>query len=309
MELNRAKRLEIEDKQIFDRFFNDFPPKISEFSFTNLFIWRNHYNFRFMEWEDHLLIFSEEYLKKWKKPLSNMDNVIFFLPPIGPEPEQIIIELFKVQSDIEIHRVPEDLSGRVKTSKKFNALNLEIIEDRNNWDYVYEKQNLINLPGNKFRQKRRWLNKFFESHDYDFNLINEDWIEPCRQLQIEWCDRNECQSNEDLMEEQNAIDDSLKYFFDLKLNGGILCVDGKCVGYTFGEMLNKDTAVIHIEKAHAEYEGSYQAINNLFLKNCCESDATYINREQDLGISGLRRAKESYKPHHMVKKHVIYQKF
>jgi hypothetical protein len=71
-------------------------------------------------------------------------------------------------------------------------------------------------------------------------------------------------------------------------------------------MLNDNTLVIHIEKAHAEYEGAYQAINNLFLKNCC-IEATYVNREQDLGIEGLRRAKESYKPIRLIKKSIIYQ--
>jgi len=72
-------------------------------------------------------------------------------------------------------------------------------------------------------------------------------------------------------------------------------------------MLNKDTMVIHIEKGHMEYSGAYQAINNAFLKYCCE-DAVFVNREQDLGIPGLRRAKESYKPHHMVKKSILYRK-
>ena len=70
-------------------------------------------------------------------------------------------------------------------------------------------------------------------------------------------------------------------------------------------MSNKETLVIHIEKAHINYEGAYQAINNLFLKNCCET-AIFINREQDLGISGLRNAKESFKPHNMVKKYIIH---
>ena len=83
-------------------------------------------------------------------------------------------------------------------------------------------------------------------------------------------------------------------------------MDDKCVGYTLGEMLNNETVVIHIEKAHIDYEGSYQAVNNLFLKNCCET-AIFINREQDLGISGLRKAKESYKPHYMVKKSIIFK--
>ena len=84
-------------------------------------------------------------------------------------------------------------------------------------------------------------------------------------------------------------------------------MDNNCAAYTFGEMLNETTMVVHIEKAHMEYEGSYQAINNFFLKNCC-NNAIFVNREQDLGVQGLRRAKESYKPVRMVRKNIIYRK-
>ncbi|MFO8017057.1 MAG: phosphatidylglycerol lysyltransferase domain-containing protein [Promethearchaeia archaeon] len=72
-------------------------------------------------------------------------------------------------------------------------------------------------------------------------------------------------------------------------------------GIHFGERLNETTSVIHIEKAHIKFQGSYQAINQLFVKHCC-GEIKYINREQDLGVQGLRRAKESYKPVFMVKK-------
>jgi len=116
-----------------------------------------------------------------------------------------------------------------------------------------------------------------------------------------------CTEDESLEAEQEAIYEALNNFNTLGYSGGILCVEDKCAAYTFGEMLNERSLVIHIEKAHMEYEGSYQAITNLFLKNCCV-DTLYVNREQDLGIEGLRRAKESYKPLKMVKKSIIYQK-
>ena len=116
-----------------------------------------------------------------------------------------------------------------------------------------------------------------------------------------------CEEDENLSEEKIAIYEALDNFNELNYTGGLLCVDDKCVAYTFGEKLNSDTLVIHIEKANVEYEGSYQAINNLFLKECFD-DIKFVNREQDLGILGLRKAKESYKPHHMVKKSILYQK-
>jgi len=115
-----------------------------------------------------------------------------------------------------------------------------------------------------------------------------------------------CTEDESLEAEQDAIYEALNNLDKLGFSGGLICVDDKCAAYSFGEMLNEKTLVIHIEKAHSEYEGSYQAINNLFLKNCCV-DVIYVNRQQDLGIEGLRRAKESYKPINMIKKSIIFK--
>jgi hypothetical protein len=307
MNLSSARQIEIEDKKLFNGYFEKFQPEISEFTFTNLFIWKNYYNFLFLESDNHLIVFSQNYFKNWKKSISNLDEGVFFLPPIGPTPDKLIINIFKQFDNIEFHRVPRDVLEKTIRKPEFQDLNLEIHEDRMNWDYIYEIESLIDLPGNKFRQKRRWLNKFLENYNYEFNIIMNDLIDKALELQLEWCDQNECQSNEDLIEEQKAIKTALEHFNDLGIFGGIIGVDNKCVAYTLGEMINKDTIVIHIEKAHIEYEGSYQAINNLFLKEFGKN-ANYVNREQDLGIPGLRRAKEAYKPIRMVEKSIIYHK-
>ena len=307
MDLDKAKPIEIEDKVLFDRFLLEFPPLNSEFTFTNLFIWRDYYDFKFMEYNDHLLIFSDTYFKKWRKPISDCENCFLFLTPIGPNPKKMIIDLFKTIKNLEIHRVVDENFKDITDREEFKTLNLVYQEDRNNWDYVYSKEELLNLAGNKYRQKRRWLKKFLEQYDYDFKFLTEDLMDEALKLQLEWCDQSECQSHEDLVEEQKAIQYSFDYFTELGIQGGILLVDGHCVAYTFGEKLNENTMVVHIEKAHANYEGAYQAINNFFLKECCKT-VKYINREQDLGIPGLRRAKEAYKPICMVEKSIIYRK-
>ena len=308
MDLSTGKPIEITDKKLFDEYFHKYPPEISEFTFTNLFMWRNYYNFLFMEFKEHIILFSNDYLKNRKKPInSDSKDYIYFFPPIGPSPDKIIIELFENLGNIEIHRVPEDICEKLTEIEKFNNLNLVCLEDRNNWDYVYNKDEILNLAGNKYRQNRRWLQKFLTNYNYDFKLLTENLIEKSKELQLEWCVMRACTEDESLEAEQEAIYEALNNFSTLGFNGGLLCVDDKCAAYTFGEMLNNKTLVIHIEKAHMEYDGAYQAINNLFLKNCC-ADTIYVNREQDLGIEGLRRAKESYKPLNMVKKSIVYQK-
>ncbi|TXT65107.1 MAG: hypothetical protein BAJALOKI3v1_130011 [Promethearchaeota archaeon] len=308
MDLERAKKIELSDKEKFDSYFQKYPPEISEFTFTNLFAWQNYYHSLYIENEDHLIVFSNDFLGKWKSSKKNSDDVLFFFPPIGKNPEQVILDLFTKLPKCEIHRVPESLISILQDMEEFKKLNLAIEEDRANWDYMYDKEDLIALEGNKYRSKRRLLERFLEQYDYEFHLVTEDWLEKCRSLQNKWCIINECQSNEDLEQEQIAIDRFLDHYTDLDYNGGLLLVDGKPAGYTFGEMLNEDTNVIHIEKAHTYYEGSYQAINNMFLKNCCDENAKFVNREQDLGVPGLRKAKESYHPKYMVKKYIVYQK-
>jgi hypothetical protein len=308
MDLSTGKPIEITDKSLFDGFFRNYPPENSEFTFTNLFMWRNYYNFFFMEFKKHLILFSYDYLKKRRNPINNDSNdYIYLFPPIGPSPDEMIFELFENIRNIEIHRVPEIVCEKLMKNETFNRLNLNCLEDRNNWDYVYNKEENLNLAGNKYRQNRRWLQKFFSNYDYDFKILTEDLIEKSKELQLEWCVMRACTEDESLEAEQEAIYEALNNYDILGFSGALVCVKDKCAAYTFGEMLNDKTLVIHIEKAHMEYEGSYQAINNLFLKNCC-ADAVYVNREQDLGIEGLRRAKESYKPLKMVKKSIIYQK-
>jgi len=307
MDLSTGKPIEITHKKLFDEYFQKYPPENSEFTFTNLFMWRKYYNFLFLEYKGHIILFSHDYLKNHRKPINtDSEDYIYFFSPIGPNPDEIIIELFENISNIEIHRVPEKICKKLTQNEKFNQLNMDHLEDRNNWDYVYNKEEILNLAGNKYRQNRRWLQKFLNNYDYDFKVITGDLVEKCKELQLEWCIIRACTEDESLEAEQEAIYEALDNFEALGFSGGLLCVEDKCAAYSFGEMLNDGTLVIHIEKAHTEYEGAYQAINNFFLKSCYE-DAIYVNREQDLGIEGLRRAKESYKPINMIKKSIIFK--
>jgi len=307
MDLDSANEINLNDQALFNSYFQKFPPETSEFTFTNLYMWRNFYGFNFMEWREHLLLFSRDIFEAKKIPTSGNKKTLYFFPPIGPNPAEIIVSLFENLKEVEFHRVPEGISEKIRNHNMFSSLSIGILEDRDNWDYVYEVENLKNLPGNRYRQNRRWLNKFLENYDYEFKILTENEVELCKKLQLEWCILRQCEDDEELKEEEQAIYDALDNFLELGFQGALICVDDKCAAYTFGEMLNTDTMVIHVEKAHMEYEGAYQAINNLFLKNNFK-DVLYVNREQDLGVLGLRRAKESYKPLRMEKKSIIYRK-
>jgi len=307
MDLDSANEINLKDQALFNSYFQKFPPVTSEFTFTNLYMWRNFYGLNFIEWKEHLLLFSRDIFKKKKDSASGNKNSLYFFPPIGPNPIEIIISLFKDFKDLEFHRVSEIITNTIQNNADYQKLNLQILEDRDNWDYVYEAENLKSLPGNRYRQNRRWLNKFLENYKYEFKILTENEVSLAKKLQLEWCILRQCEDDESLKEEELAIYDALNNYSTLGFHGALICVDDKRVAYTFGEMLNAETLVIHVEKAHMDYEGAYQAIGNLFLKNDFKN-VLYVNREQDLGVPGLRRAKESYKPLRMEKKSIIYRK-
>jgi hypothetical protein len=122
-------------------------------------------------------------------------------------------------------------------------------------------------------------------------------------MQDRWCEARNCGEEPSLCAEYRAVRAAFRRFEDFGLLGGVVRVDGCVQAFAIGEALNRDTAVVHFEKAMTEYRGLYQLINQRF----CISELDgfrFVNREQDLGIPGLRKAKESYHPHHMVDKYV-----
>ena len=119
-----------------------------------------------------------------------------------------------------------------------------------------------------------------------------------------WCGQRNCETGVDdsLLCERQAICDALAQFAELDYKGLMISVDGRIVALTFGEMVNKDTVVVHVEKAFSEYRGLYPLINQEF-QNYYWQDAKYVNREEDMGLDGLRAAKRSYYPEYMLKKY------
>ncbi|UCC68759.1 MAG: DUF2156 domain-containing protein, partial [Armatimonadota bacterium] len=123
-------------------------------------------------------------------------------------------------------------------------------------------------------------------------------------LQDRWCDEKHCDLVATLRAEARAVKEVLERFDRLGVSGGCIEVEGRIEAFTLGELLNPETVVLHIEKANAAFHGLYQVVNQRFLEEAW-LEVRYVNREQDLGVPGLRRAKESYRPEHMVEKFVV----
>ena len=175
--------------------------------------------------------------------------------------------------------------------------------DRDYADYLYLRTDLAALAGKKFQSKRNHVNKFKRTYNYEYTPITPDRIQECMDLETEWCKANNCDQHEGTGNERRALVYALHNFEELGLTGGILHVDGKIAAFTFGMPINQDTFGIHVEKADTSIDGAYAMINYEFANHISEQ-YVYLNREEDLGIEGLRKAKLSYQPAIILEKYV-----
>ncbi len=290
------KPIEIGHKEIFNRFFKQDPPLVSELTFTNLFIWRHRYHPLWTRHKGCLLIILEP-----------NEAPPFGLPPIGTGDKSRAIdilcgELRRTTPEPRICRLSEGFVGKHVDENRYT-----IQTDRDNSDYIYAASDLIKLAGRKYHRKKNHLNRFLKNYTFEYRDLDIDLVECFLDMQEEWCQMRECVEDPDLHSEDYAIYTALTHFEELDYKGGAICIDTKIEAFSLGEALNENTAVIHIEKANPEIPGLYTAMNQRFCKNTW-ARMEYINREQDLGIEGLRKAKESYYPHHMVYKYTIRPK-
>jgi hypothetical protein len=284
-------KISLESKEIFNKYFSKHQIEISEYTFTNLFAWRNTRTIQYAEFNGGFLILADNGREK------------YFMPPLGFEDYKEIV-CFLLDYGI-INNVADSIKRVCETRiKSIENSGLKIVEDRDNFDYVYASNDLASLKGRKYSSKRNFIYNFFNEYDAEYRKYESRYRDECISLCELWLDKK---SHEDrsLHDEYLAIKELLNNKDDLDATGGVLIVEGKVEAFAFGEKLNDTTYVIHFEKANPDLKGIYQAINKLFIENEILGKYDYVNREQDLGIPGIRKAKESYFPYQMVKKYIV----
>ena len=178
-------------------------------------------------------------------------------------------------------------------------------EERAYFDYIYTQESLATLHGRQLSGKRNHINAFKKQYpDWSFEQITADNIAECWQMNEEWSARNELSLGSGLLKENSALKSAFDHFFEENLVGGLIRANGKVIAYSMGHPLNSDTFVVHFEKAFDEIRGAYQMINQQFALHCCQG-YTYVNREDDTGSEGLRKAKLSYLPYLLLKKYNV----
>ncbi len=288
MEKQEFKEIKLEDKTLFDKYFEKYPGEISEFSFVNLFSWRKFRKHKFCEFENHLVIAS-------------FSGDLKIYEPVGENSAEIMQKLAKMFPEAHFERVSE------KTAQVMKEKEYSIYEQRDTDDYVYSTEDMRELKGRKYEHKRTFINQY-EKNNPRTELLSENNIGKCMELQKKWfSEKGENEKNEILHAENEAILETLENFRGLDLIGACIFIGEEIQGFAIGEKLNNSTVVEHTEKADTKYKGAYQYLLREFAKSVPDK-YIYINREQDLGILGLRKAKMGCLPVKMIKQFRIEYK-
>jgi hypothetical protein len=274
------KPITLDDQPLFERYLSQYPPTVSELTFADIFCRTELRHFLYCEYEGHLLV-----------SFRSSDSCFSLLAPVGPHPERIIRENFDGLCRYTWARIDEELAGKLQ--------DLPLQFDRENSDYLYSLEELRTLAGKKYDGKRNFIKRMAKLNPQVRELSKESALD-CIRVQEEWLEGQ--QDNPTARDESTAFMKAMQHFGELALRGIGVFVEEKLIGFAIGESLNPTTYVEHFEKGLSDYIGIYPFLLNAFAK-AVPAPFTLLNREQDKGIEGLRKSKESWNPTGLVKKY------
>ena len=287
------KPLRLEDKPEVDRFLRSGGERGCEFSFANLYIWGRQ---TAAVLGGRLVLFSQ----------FNRKSVYPF--PVGDGDLKPVVDA--VMADAAERGIPCRLTGLVGEEKDLlEALypgRWQFYCARDSFDYVYDIHALADLQGKKLQKKRNHFHRFQQAHpDYTVQPLTAENTALAEAFAADWYARRLAEDPQaDLHLERRALTKALAHREDLGMEGLLLLDGGEVLAMTLGNPLNGDTFDVNFEKARSDVDGAYAAINREFARYLRDRhpELRFLNREEDLGMEGLRRAKLSYKPHHLVEK-------
>lgn len=284
-----------------NKYFDLVDYKACEYNFMTLFMWQHNFNTHVMEKDNTMYVFGKDNKgmfsivpisinKRWERDLEHLENIFNKCFE-----EKIVIRSAPKEY---VDFIKEDYPGRFK-----------VISDRDSFDYLYDADSLKTLSGRKYHSKKNHFNAFMKEYGDRFEyrrLSSESEFEEVQNLMKNWA--NSKGEIDETMEIENEAVKKVLYNYDKHrdLKIGSIYIDGKMEAFTFATMLRKDTVQVHTEKANAEIRGLYAAINKIFLEKEYP-DVSFVNREDDLGLESLRKAKLSYKPIELVEKYTLIE--
>lgn len=282
----------IQEKEFFDSHYALYPQSHSDNTFTNMVCWMHYAKYEFARVRGSLVLSSTiAGERKYRCPIG---------PPDGELLEEVMHLAAEEGGDHPFMVMGEEGRSRLRDFYP----EIPLLESRDMADYVYRTMDLAELKGKRYQNIRKEVNRFRERCSYAVEEIGRDNIAEVEDFLLRWCDWRDCDSSPVLAAEREAVLFAIHHFARLKLSGLLIRVEHEVGAISIFEPLNRDTIVVHFEKGLPDCEGIYKAIN---METAARLKGRYpfINRESDLGIVGLRIAKERYHPSHMVPVYLV----
>ena len=303
--------ISLDKQKLYNKYFAITPEQSADYTFMNLFGLKDIYMLEWAFTEKLVWIRQRSPYTIYWAPVGDWFNTNFCndMSPCEISKESII-------------RIPKELA---LFWEKYTKISVKEVRDE--WEYLYDVDELINLSGKKFHNKKNLYNQFIKN-DFEYKNIdieNEEMIKDIFEFEKKW-EINEMESNnnsEEIKTECEAFDKNKLLTHEVRaeadimminslinnwreidgITGGVIYINKKIAAYTIADFTMRDTIVVHSERGDRDYKGSYQAINRLFLENNKREGYKFVNREQDVGDLGLRKAKLSYNPVKFVEKY------
>ncbi|NBH13957.1 DUF2156 domain-containing protein [Lachnospiraceae bacterium] len=293
------QKIKLEDKERISAYLEKKVYRSCDLVFPNIYLWSRKYPTKYAVVEDTLIF----------QGIAENGAPSVTFPAGGQEQTRRALQALRQwfrerQTGFRMHLVqPKEF----ELLESWYPHTFQINYNRDIADYVYETEKLTSLAGKKLHGKRNHVNRFLENNpEWVYEPITPQNVEECFQMALKWREEMQCEIDVEKRDEMCVTLNALRLMEELELKGGLLRIrpQGEVIAFTIGEPLDKDTFVVHIEKAFAQIQGAYPMINQQFVLHEAQS-YKYVNREEDTGAEGLRKAKLSYRPAFLVEKGVV----
>ncbi|CAJ37961.1 DUF2156 domain-containing protein [Methanocella arvoryzae] len=287
LSLDDFKPVTLDDADFFRQYYSRYPQVHSDNTFTNMTCWNHYANYSYAKVDDNVIL------------ASTIDGVTKFRPPIGPYNPDLTRDLVSLAAETGEEEPIILIDPASASLISYVYPDMEMSLDRDQSEYVYRATDLAELQGRDYLYIRRDLNKFRRNHSHRVEPITAANAAHVKDFLDQWFAARNPEDSGMISHEKKAIMYGLDHMAELGLSGLAIKVDGRIGAISMYERLNGDTALVHFEKGLQDYPGIYKAIN-AETAALLGKEFTYINRESDMGVPGLREAKMRYHPHHMV---------
>lgn len=295
--LEEFRKPKIEDWELISSYMHRFPDANCAKTVGNVILWSDFYHVEFMIYKNVLLLRNRTDKTPYRMAF-----------PVGEDSDvkdviQELMELAKTQEKkLQFYAVTNDEFAKLEA---WFPDTFDIEYDRDSADYVYDVEKLATLAGKKYQAKRNHINKFRSVYEerWEYEPITRENVTECIEMLHQWYLKKEvAEDPEEQKAEIIVAEKSLMYFEELHMQGGLLRIDGEVIAFCLGERACEKTFIVHIEKAFADIQGAYPLINQQFVFHELLGKYQFVNREEDMGIEGLRKAKLSYHPAFLLEK-------